>query len=62
MAKTPNVVSILRTQQDFLEKEKERIDKELKKINDALVILDTGEEVPRKRGRRKKTETAAEES
>ena len=57
MAKNLNIVSILKTQQAFLEKEKERIDRELNKLNDALAILDTGEEeeIP-KRGRKKKTD------
>ena len=61
MAKTLNVVSILKTQQAFLEKEKERIDKELNRLNDALAILDTGEEEEApKRGRKKKTESTEE--
>lgn len=61
MAKNLNIVSILKTQHAFLEKEKERIDKELNKLNDALAILDTGEEEEApKRGRKRKTDTIEE--
>lgn len=56
--KVGDVVSILKNQKAFLEGERERIEKELQKLNNALDILDTGEETPKSKRGRKKAEQA----